>query len=53
MSNDIKDYSYTCADCGFHYRDEETAKECEKWCTEKGVCNSEIRKHAYEMQKDK
>ena len=49
---DSKDFPYACSDCGFHYSDEKTAKECEKWCTEKGVCNSEIRKQAFEMQQN-
>ena len=49
---DIKDFPFECTACGFHFRDKETAKECEWWCTEKGVCNSEIGMKALEMQRN-
>lgn len=33
---------YACPVCGFHYRDEATAKKCEAWCKEHGACSNEI-----------
>lgn len=37
---------YQCEDCGFKYKERELAEKCEKWCTEKGVCNMEITRQA-------
>lgn len=45
---DDKDKLYTCPICGFHYRDEATAKACEAWCREHKSCNIEITAHAVE-----
>jgi hypothetical protein len=39
---------YQCAECGLHYRDKETAKQCEEWCKEHNSCNLEITRHSVE-----
>ena len=44
---------YQCEACGFHYISEETAKECEEWCTEHQSCNLEIIKDSIEERKMK
>ncbi len=41
---------HACPVCGFHYRDEATAKKCEAWCTEHGACSQEITKLSVELQ---
>lgn len=38
--------TYRCSECGFRYRDKETAEQCEAWCKEHKTCNREITKHA-------
>jgi len=40
--------SYQCEECGFRYRDEETAKRCEAWCKKYHSCNLEIIQNAIE-----
>lgn len=37
---------YQCGECGFHYKDQETAQKCENWCKEHSSCNIEITKEA-------
>jgi len=37
---------YLRGECGFGYEDEETAKECEEWCSFHKSCNLEIMKKA-------
>lgn len=37
--------------CGFHYRNEKTAKECEAWCRKHKSCNIEITARALENEK--
>jgi len=49
MANE-KDYPYECGECGLHYKDEKTAKECEDWCRRTKTCNIETIKHAWENQ---
>ncbi len=45
---------YSCSECGFNYRDKETAEKCEKWCKEHKSCNVEIIKYAVkESERDK
>ncbi len=34
--------AYRCDDCGMHYKNQRTAEKCEEYCTEHGMCNSEI-----------
>ena len=45
MSDEIL---FKCPVCGLHYRDEETALECEKLCRSNNACSMEIAKHAVE-----
>lgn len=40
---------YTCTECGFKYREQERAKQCEAWCKEHQSCNIEITKYAVEQ----
>jgi hypothetical protein len=40
--------SFQCEVCGFHYKDEETARRCETWCREHKSCNLDITKYAIE-----
>jgi molecular chaperone GrpE len=42
--------SLACPICGFHYRDEDTAKKCEAWCKEHGSCSAEITKLSVERE---
>jgi hypothetical protein len=39
---------FQCPVCGLHYRDDETAKECEKFCRANNACSIEIAKLAVE-----
>lgn len=39
---------YKCPECGLHYEDKETAKKCEKWCSENKSCNLEITQYSVE-----
>ena len=34
--------TYICKACGLGYPDEFTARECEKFCSEKNACSVEI-----------
>ncbi|QKQ98267.1 hypothetical protein GKQ38_01900 [Candidatus Nanohaloarchaea archaeon] len=40
--------AYMCEECGMHYRKEELAERCEKYCREEGMCNSEITRKSME-----
>lgn len=40
--------TFVCPVCGLHYRDEETARECEKFCTANDMCSLTIAKNAIE-----
>lgn len=40
MEDELK--THACPVCGFHYRDEATAKKCEAWCREHGSCSADI-----------
>ena len=44
---------HACPVCGFHYRDEATAKKCEAWCNEHGACSQEITKLSVELTEGK
>lgn len=33
---------YNCKECGFKYKKQELAKECEEYCKKHKACNSEI-----------
>jgi molecular chaperone GrpE len=48
MTEEKDNKVYACPECGFHYRDEATAKKCEAWCKEHGSCNAEITKLSVE-----
>lgn len=37
---------YACPACGFRYRSKEHAAQCEEACKTKGICRSDIAKHA-------
>ncbi len=37
---------YYCGECGFGYLDEETAKECEAYCSARNSCSMDITKNA-------
>ncbi|MBR9707276.1 MAG: hypothetical protein GOV15_02465 [Candidatus Diapherotrites archaeon] len=43
--------TFKCKECGLHYLDEKTAKECEKYCKTKGMCSSKITSKSLERQK--
>ncbi len=34
--------TFACGECGMHYREKTDAEECEDFCREKGICNTEI-----------
>lgn len=36
---------YICEECGYRYKEKETAEKCEAWCRENHSCNLEIIKH--------
>jgi hypothetical protein len=38
--------AYICEICGLGYADEETARECEKFCSTHGACSLEITRRA-------
>ena len=40
---------YSCEECNFTYKDNETAKMCEKWCKKYKSCNLEIIKDAVKL----
>jgi|TARA_Y100000310_G_C20702699_1_gene831471 rubrerythrin len=40
---------YICEECGFAYKDNQTAAKCENWCREKHSCNTEITKDAVKL----
>jgi len=44
---------YQCPECGLHYEDEETAKQCEAFCKENNACSLEITKMSVEAKGDK
>jgi predicted DNA binding CopG/RHH family protein len=44
---------YRCPECLLHYTDEDTAVECEEWCSKNKSCNLEITEHSVEAQKSK
>ncbi len=37
---------FTCEQCGFQYREEQQAKECEHACADRGICRTDIAKQA-------
>lgn len=41
---------YQCNQCGLHYKDQETAKQCEAWCGQHKSCNLDIAKSSVEYQ---
>ncbi len=42
---------FQCPECGLHYKDSETTKQCADWCKAHQSCNLEITKAAVENQK--
>jgi len=46
----VKGESYfKCSSCGFFYKEEQLAKECEDFCKTHKGCNLEITKHAVKV----
>jgi len=41
---------FQCEECGFKYRDKETAEKCQAWCSEHNSCNIEIIKDAVQEE---
>lgn len=41
---------YQCPECGLHYTDQETAKQCQAWCKGHKSCNLEITQHSVEAK---
>ncbi len=37
---------YECDFCRLKYKDKETARKCEEWCSKHRSCNTEIAKEA-------
>lgn len=37
---------FVCEECGFGYKDKETAEECENFCRTHNSCSMEITKNA-------
>jgi len=48
-----KEVLYQCEECGFHYKSEQLAKQCEDWCRAHHSCNLEIIKDAVENKTQK
>lgn len=48
VTKSTTDYSetYACDACGFKYASEDLAKKCEEACETKGICRSDVAKHA-------
>lgn len=44
---------HICDVCGFGYKDEVTAQECQSWCGEHKTCNLKITKNAVYFPKSK
>lgn len=44
--------TFVCDACGFHYEDEQNAKDCEEWCKKTNSCNLDIIKHAIENKNE-
>lgn len=40
--------SYKCENCGFHFRDRETAEKCERHCEMYNACGNEIVRESIE-----
>ncbi len=44
----MADKIFQCRVCGLHYRDAETAKQCEAFCSANKACSIELAKQAME-----
>ena len=44
---------YMCKECNMYYEDKNIAEKCEKHCNEKHACNTELIKHAVEIDDKK
>ena len=42
---------FQCSECGLHYENEETAKQCEAWCKKYSSCSLDITKLSVERSK--
>lgn len=42
IEDDTPAKQYQCTECGLHYEDGETAKQCQAWCSKNKSCNLEI-----------
>ncbi|MFB6115386.1 MAG: hypothetical protein ABEK04_03760 [Candidatus Nanohalobium sp.] len=40
--------AFKCEECGMHYQEKDLAEKCERYCREKGMCNSEITEKSLE-----
>ena len=49
VTKDDKNY-YVCEECGFAYKEEETAQKCQDWCNKYKSCNLEITKDAVKLE---
>lgn len=43
-------YAFQCEACEYVYASEETAAQCQAWCTERQSCNLEITQHALKKE---
>lgn len=41
---------FLCEECKLCYKDENTAKKCENFCTKNHACSIEITKHAVKLK---
>jgi hypothetical protein len=42
--------SFECPECGLHYNDEATTKQCEDFCKQYQACSIEITKNSIEAK---
>lgn len=42
---------YQCPECGLHYDDEQTAKDCYEFCTKNHACSIEVTRHSVEYRR--
>ncbi|MEK7183459.1 MAG: hypothetical protein AAB776_02370 [Patescibacteria group bacterium] len=43
---------FTCEQCGFQYREEHQAQECEYACVNHGICRTDIAKQAVKISNE-
>lgn len=47
----MTDELFQCPVCGLHYEDQQTAQQCETYCTEHNGCSLEITKLSVERKR--